>query len=574
MRFKNTDNGVSVQAIAGTYVVMLGFDMAEADTNELLGFAIHRTQPEEDEAYWLTGMRTFEASYPNPPDGALVSTQEHPVQDFLWSDFTTKPGRKYTYRVVPVSGKPKNLKYGAGVSIDVETEKEAGGKYSVYFNRAVIGSQAYARKFGASPSALKGKKKEEAYEWLSRGLFEAIQGLLAKAKDESFGIRAAVYEFSYEPVIEAFAKAQQDCKDVQIVYDARIVKKKDGTIDAKMKKRVDEVKALLKKHDLFDVATPRIQNPRYISHNKFIILLQNQEPVAVWTGSTNFSESGIFGHANVGHLVRDKHVAAQYLAYWERLKADPLAEGLRPDNDEASPTLDDFPPPDGITTIFSPREDLGQLKWYGTAMNGADNLVCFTAAFGVNLIFREVFKTDKDYLRYVFLEKWGVNAESAKVTEDDLTKDFDIQVAVGAVLPDQILYHWLHEFPNSLSVNVRFVHTKFMLVDPLGPDPIVISGSANFSDASTTDNDENMLIIRGDTRIADIYLGEFMRLWRHHRFRFIVKKINEETGAEEGHNYLDPTSKWTKNFYKAGSVKFKRRTTFAPKRALDAINVL
>ena len=111
--------------------------------------------------------------------------------------------------------------------------------------------------------------------------------------------------------------------------------------------------------------------------------------------------------------------------------------------------------------------------------------------------------------------------------------------------------------------NVRFVHTKFMLVDPLGETPLVISGSANFSDPSTTDNDENMLIIRGDQRIADIYLGEFMRLWRHHRFRFIVKKINEQTGAVEGHNYLDPTSKWAERFYQKGTVKFKRRTTFA-----------
>ena len=49
---------------------------------------------------------------------------------------------------------------------------------------------------------------------------------------------------------------------------------------------------------------------------------------------------------------------------------------------------------------------------------------------------------------------------------------------------------------------------------------MVISGSTNFSDASTKDNDENMLVIRGDKRVADIYLGEFMRLWRHYRFRY------------------------------------------------------
>ncbi len=32
-------------------------------------------------------------------------------------------------------------------------------------------------------------------------------------------------------------------------------------------------------------------------------------------------------------------------------------------------------------------------------------------------------------------------------------------------------------------------------------------------------NDENMLIIRGDQRVADIYLTEFNRLFNHYSFR-------------------------------------------------------
>jgi phosphatidylserine/phosphatidylglycerophosphate/cardiolipin synthase-like enzyme len=63
-----------------------------------------------------------------------------------------------------------------------------------------------------------------------------------------------------------------------------------------------------------------------------------------------------------------------------------------------------------------------------------------------------------------------------------------------------------------------------MLIDPLGDDPIVISGSANFSAASTKDNDENMLVIRGNKRVAEIYLGEFMRLYNHYAFREWVAK--------------------------------------------------
>ena len=47
---------------------------------------------------------------------------------------------------------------------------------------------------------------------------------------------------------------------------------------------------------------------------------------------------------------------------------------------------------------------------------------------------------------------------------------------------------------------------KYVFVDPLRDDPSSQAGSANFSEPSTKENDENMLVIRGDTRVADVYL--------------------------------------------------------------------
>lgn len=40
-------------------------------------------------------------------------------------------------------------------------------------------------------------------------------------------------------------------------------------------------------------------------HNKFFVLTENNKPIAVWTGSTNLTENGIFGHSNCGHVVED-----------------------------------------------------------------------------------------------------------------------------------------------------------------------------------------------------------------------------------------------------------------------------
>jgi hypothetical protein len=59
-----------------------------------------------------------------------------------------------------------------------------------------------------------------------------------------------------------------------------------------------------------------------------------------------------------------------------------------------------------------------------------------------------------------------------------------------------------------------------LLHDPLGSEPIIVSGSANFSDASTKENDENMIVVQGDLQVADIYFTEFNRLWNHYYYYF------------------------------------------------------
>ena len=79
--------------------------------------------------------------------------------------------------------------------------------------------------------------------------------------------------------------------------------------------------------------------------------------------------------------------------------------------------------------------------------------------------------------------------------------------------------------------NIFFVHTKYLLIDPLSDDPLICTGSANFSEGSLTNNDENMILIRGSTRVADIYMTEFDRLFRHFYFRDVANDV--ESKAQE-----------------------------------------
>ena len=509
MRIRVTQDDLTVQAIGGTYVVLLGIDYPQKKCAGLMGFAIHRTDHTEGEAYWMEGQKTFLATDPGMPAGTKYSTRQHPIQGFTWSDFSAKPGHDYTYRVSALKGPPDDLDEVAIASVRVQTESVEGGTQDIFFNRGAAASQEYTRRFGR-------KRPDEigaaAYRWLARGLFEAMERFIDDAR-EGDALRVAAYEFHYPKVLEALRRADERGVDVKIVYDRR--KDNPG------QKNDDAVAAAGIGH----LCTKRTKNTSAISHNKFIVLLRDgTKPKAVLTGGVNFSEGGIFGHSNALHIVEEPKVAAAYLRYWELLHGDPEWKQLRPVlTDEFG--LPAERPPKGTITLFSPRSSLDALEWYARRAAEAEQGLFMTFAFGMHEQFQEVYRTSSAPMRYALMEKPTRpmeagperDAEEAKIRELRFLPEN--RFAIGAHLARPGFDNWLSEELSGLNSNVRYVHTKYMLVDPLGADPLIVAGSANFSAASTDKNDENMLVIRGNKRVADIYLGEFMRLYNHHAFR-------------------------------------------------------
>ncbi len=446
-------------------------------------------------------------------------------------------------------GKPGALEKGSAVAVRVTSESTTVGEHSVFFNRGVAGSQAYARKFGnKKPDEVADRK---AYQWLSRGLEEAIHDFIAQAENKNHTLLAAVYEFNYLPVLESFKKADERGAKVHIVYDNR-GKRSPGEATAKA----------VVEAGIEHLVSTRTQQS-YLSHNKFIIFMENDQPMAVWTGSTNFTAGGIFGQSNVGHWVRNPDIAQRYYDYWKRLEADPQTKDLRKGNEAANIAPPVEPMADeAFETAFSPRQGLGVLEWYADKLDAADRSVFMTAAFGVSKELAKVFEKNKAYLRYLLMEKKGK-------TYSMLTKDSDVRIALGAVYKRKQtqymegVHRMLEEELTDLNTWVKYVHNKFMLIDPMSDDPLVISGSANFSKASTQNNDENMLIIRGNTQVADIYLGEFMRMFNHFYYRDVANRQASGKQVERESTYLKATDAWTNPYYKEGSVKMKQRLLFA-----------
>lgn len=550
MRRKRTKNGLSVRAISGTCVVLLGIDMDKADCNGLLGFAIHRTDHTEDEAYWLNGNKTFAATDPGFVAGSTYSTRQHPIQGFGWSDYSAKPGHEYTYRVEALFGSPSNLKSEGRVQVRVTTESPEGGDHDVYFNRGVAASQAYARRFGNKRPDDVG---DAAFAWLSRGLFEAMLAFIESASDSSYQLRVAAYEFHYEPVLMALKAAKERGVDVKVVFDNR--KSSPG-------EKNDQA---VRKVGISSICTRRESNRSYISHNKFIVRVKNGTPEAVWTGGTNFSVGGIFGHSNVSHVVEDSTVAAEYLRYWGLLEHDPKNSELKPVLTNTVPLPSGLPPV-GTTSVFSPRSSTDALDYYAALGKKANDGLFATFAFGMNAVIQNVYRTGTASLRYAVMEKKtrpmaagpARDAEEAKI--DKLRRMKENRFAIGSMLTTAKFDRWLAERDSGLNHNVRYIHNKFMLIDPLTSSPVVIAGSANFSDASCVNNDENMLVVRNNNRVADIYLGEFMRLYSHHAFREFLERNSASTlSTSPSHLRIDD---WWRSYF-GDTAQSRQRQFFA-----------
>jgi phosphatidylserine/phosphatidylglycerophosphate/cardiolipin synthase-like enzyme len=226
------------------------------------------------------------------------------------------------------------------------------------------------------------------------------------------------------------------------------------------------------------------------------------------------------------------------------------------------------------TAVFSPRKtDLDSLNWYADLAGDAQRGLFMTFAFGMNEKFKEIYRRDDTILRMALLEKEGNSPRTFEKDKEDIQEIRNrpnVVLAIGNRIVTNTFDRWLAELSKIVrAVNVYWIHTKYMLVDPLGATPTLVSGSANFSKASTDTNDENVLVIRGDKRIADIYFGEFTRLYSHYAFREVVKWHMEEKKGRTAESwrpqYLIDDDSWMTPYFDASDVsaRFARREYFA-----------
>ncbi|TKC09684.1 phospholipase D-like domain-containing protein [Pedobacter frigoris] len=581
-------SGYTVYAISGVNTISFAIDFRQADTAGLLGFAVERLDQQSGNRRYIKGYKVFKEIIPDPNEDTVVSTEDHPVQSFVWDDFTCKDNSRYTYWFHPIKGTPNALDRSADpIALEISTEPLfSDQEHDVFFNRGVASSQAYRIRFNnLGPKDIQDPvKKQEALDWLSRELDEAMFAFVDRCV-EGDKLYCCFYEFRYRPLLDKLKLALDRRVKVKIIIDA----KDNSSYDTKKQKDVeafpwrDNIRFIEAAGIPMSAIIERKANKSNIQHNKFMVY----KPIGavakeVWTGSTNISDGGIHGQTNVGHWVRNEAVAEKFLAYWNILSADPGAQagddkntGMAK-NKELKLAVEDLQPnfrytrlediAEGITTVFSPRRGPDVLESYVKMLDSARSVSCITLAFGINKLFKEAV-LDNDAtsaVTFFLLEKEDAPTEKNKSTFVKIGYRQNVYQAFGNYLKDS-LYQWAKEIsPQKLGVNkhVSYIHSKFLLVDPLSSDPLVVTGSANFSTASTNSNDENMLVIRGNMRVADIYFTEYNRIFNHYYFRSVYNKVKKNAASKSQSPFLDTSGAWLEK-YESGTFRYKRVMAYA-----------
>ena len=148
MRFKSPQtDGFQAFAVSGVNTISFAISATPDAKKGLLGFAVERGLKGKGPSF--SPASRCSAPCTAPDKDTRVSTKDHPVQSFVWDDFTAAPEVSTCTASTRSVARRKTRPTAAPVEIRVRTEPLFSDlEHDVFFNRGVASSQAYARKFG------------------------------------------------------------------------------------------------------------------------------------------------------------------------------------------------------------------------------------------------------------------------------------------------------------------------------------------------------------------------------------------------------------------------------------------
>lgn len=566
--------GVTIKSYASPTCVLLAFDWPDGEHHpDFLGFAIRRTPGFGGNQNFLVNKLDFT---PIAPNARPKPSSAAPIQKFNWWDSgfnTPDRGKTFQYEVIPVLGSGPadlQLQHAAAGKTPVTLPKVLDGKIATYFNRAVVSAQSFPRT----------KPLDFQMDWLANGLQDAVPSALS----ESEAFDCAIYHLSDSRwVLPSFAKFSGRGS---LTYF-------DKGKDTKSQAGADFLK---QKHNISQHKRDAIAK---LMHDKFIVSYRDGHPDAVLTGSTNFTPEAQTVQANLLHILHSPQLARFYAQRAQLLAANKKTSEIA----KLTGWHDVTDIPGTQLRVFFTPEPGKQRQYLDTvvaAVQAAKSsvLFCMFTASDKDLMDAIFAKGDsEDHLIYGLLNsiddpdrptKSGkkrtnlpkiaatIYHRSSEKNPDTLAYDAFTQMAPRGFLPE------LRSIDTSkYDVSVKasgkkgpakkkaggpppiHVHHKFIVIDGDTPHPVIYTGSPNFSASAENGNDENELEIKGNTRVAQVYVAEFMRLYNHYRARALWDKTHPADSKKQKKGAQSATAAslvlkttrdgWAKDAYSPGT---------------------
>ena len=396
----------------------------------------------------------------------------------------------------------------------------------------------------------------------------------------------ALYELDDKELLQLIL----DNKDRVEVILANSGKDEDSGWDARNASARDRLRVQLDTH----LQDRMFNNNIHIGHNKFVVHIDPAGvPQAVFTGSTNWTSTGIAGQTNNALLIEDKDVAQTFHDYWHRMHDDDkLPEPTPKLSSEMGDTQQskNFRAANQTSTVVSLGGGVEIHTWFSPNMSQRKKPTSKKTPTPVPPDLQEVYRRmrmTKEALLFLafYPGQKGIDCMIGEAI-DIGRKDSSILV-MGAVSSPQAMPNYvatkkdkdteevlvdgdsptIFEEDNIAIVRAArideknllgdlgveqltakggigaIIHDKIVVIDPLSPDCSVILGSHNLGFKASYSNDENMIVVTGHRELAMAYAVHVLDVYDHYRFRAIQNDLKKK-GKKGWSGFLEIDDQW------------------------------
>jgi phosphatidylserine/phosphatidylglycerophosphate/cardiolipin synthase-like enzyme len=495
-----------------------------------------------------------------PKEGEHRASTDWPIQKYQWTDYLAHPGDRVQYRVLPMVGPDKSTLRADAETASEWTDEitltyEVTPKIEVYFNRGIVAAQWVSRRLGVTDHNLQTAKlitvittpDDPFRNYLAGPLGKRLMELLSSAAKEKRDIYAALYELDDEQLESALEQCGQHA---HVLLANGSVKKKgqDQNHDARTR--------LAGKIDLHD----RMISPRALGHNKFLVICDKQNtPRWVWTGSQNWTKTGLCTQANNSVLLDNPELAAEYRTQWDRLLSagDETPKSLKQENSRPrDPTFVGTK----VRLWFTPTVGQVDLKEGRSIIMAAKQAILFLMfnPGPKDTLLNEIIRAARGkraatrlYIRGAVNQDPSTTQSPVELFDRDNFQKADFEVVLPAAIDEATKFfrRELKKLPQAYAM----VHSKVVLVDPFGEQPILLTGSHNLGPKASTTNDENLLVIRNAPGVMAAYATNIMAIYNQYRWRF-RRQVQPKAQRWSG---LKDSATWQYGYLKRGSAALR-----------------